>query len=147
MRFCGREEDKITSKAHDFILQMIGLAMRKKGYEIVSADGNCSKISDLKFLITPTLKRHRPDIIGYNRENGGICIGEAKSYGDISSQRTKEQLQDFSTIITTSNESIELIIGIPVSQEDELNGLLRGLDLANKKNILVLKIPDAVLQK
>lgn len=126
---------------------MVGLAMRKKGYEIVSVDGNCSKISDLKFLIPPTLKRHRPDIIGFNRENGSICIGEAKSYGDVSSQRTKEQLQDFSTIITTSNEQVELIVGIPLSQEDKLNKVFRELDLINKKNILVLKIPDAVLSK
>lgn len=135
----------MASKAHKVILQMIGFAMEKRGYEIVSVDGNIGKISDLKFSIPPTLMRHRPDIIGFDRKKGSICIGEAKSYGDISSQRTKEQLRDFPTIITTSNEPVELIIGIPLSQEDKLNKLLRGFGLINKKNILVLKVPDTVL--
>jgi hypothetical protein len=137
--------DEMASKAHDFIVQMIGLAMLKKGYEIVSSDGNIHKISDLNFHTPPTLKRHRPDLIGINRRTGKICIGEAKTSQDLLSERTKEQFLDFSSIITKPNEVVEVIIGIPLPAENKLNKILRELEMINKKNIFILKIPTEVL--
>ena len=137
----------MASRAHDFIVQMIGMAMIKKGYTIVSSDGDTSKVSDLIFKPTPTLKRHKPDIIGLDKKTGRICIGEAKTDSDLSSERTKSQFEDFSTIITRSNEEVELIIGIPLSSEVRLIKLLKQLNLDNKQNIQILKIPNEMLPK
>jgi hypothetical protein len=137
----------MASRAHNFIVDLVGLAMRKKGYTIVSSDSDISKISDLKFKSTPTLKRHRPDIIGLNRDTDKLCIGEAKTSSDLLSDRTKQQFEDFSSIITKSNDEVELIIGIPLSSEIKLTRLLQQLDLSDKKNIQILKVPDEMLPK
>lgn len=137
----------MASKAHDFIVQMTGILMIEKGFTIVSSDSDTRKISELKFNTTPTLKRHRPDIIGLNKNTGKICLGEAKTDADLLSDRTKEQLEDFSNILIKSNNEVELIIGIPLSSEKKLTKLLKNLDLINKKNIHILKIPDEMLPK
>ena len=91
----------MASKSHQLIAGLVVRKMRIKGYEIVSFDGNESLISTISLDAPPTIKRHKPDIIGINIKDKKICIGEAKTDSDLSSRRTKEQFVERSN--KTSN--------------------------------------------
>ncbi len=121
------------------------MKMLRLNYEIVSFDGEHIYLSHVKINTPPSLKRHRPDLIGFNSESKKICIGEAKTKNDLNSTRTYEQIEDYSNLITKSKKKIDLIIGIPISGTRKLSEILRKLDLLNRSNIIIMKVPDRLL--
>jgi len=135
----------MASRAHQKIIGLIAKKMRLKNYEIVSLDGHEKLICSIDLKNTPCLNRHRPDLIGINMTTHAVCIGEAKTASDIFSERTKEEICDFSDIVTKKGEKAELIIGIPESAKEDLSELLERLGLKNKPNISYIWIPDELL--
>ena len=135
----------MASRIHQLIAGLVVRKMRTKGYEIISFDGNESLITNISLKAPPTIKRHRPDVIGINVTNRRICIGEAKTTSDLNSTRTKEQLLDYATLLTKSRRNCELIIGIPKSAEKKLRKLLEELNLANMSNVSYVWMPDEFL--
>lgn len=137
----------MASKVHQTILGLVARKIRQEGYEIVCFDGNEKLVSNVSLNIPPTIKRHRPDIVGYNFQDSKICIGEAKTCSDIRSDRTKEQLLDFSKTITSSGKTIKLIIGIPQSGEKDLARLLHELNILKNPNVSYIQVPDELLEE
>jgi hypothetical protein len=135
----------MASQAHQFIAKMISQKMLKLKFEIISFDGNSAYISDLKINTPPSLKRHKPDLIGFRRIDKKICIGEAKTNTDLSSRRTSEQFKDYSSLVTKTKKQCILIIGIPISGVEKLERILNRLDLFTNKNIIILKVPDRLI--
>lgn len=119
--------------------------MREKGYTIVSFDGNESLISSISLNVPPTLKRHRPDLIGVNLERKKICIGEAKTPNDLHSKRTKEQFADFSNLLINESDKCELIIGILKESENLLKKILYEIGLLNQDNVSYVWVPEVLL--
>ena len=101
----------MSSKGHDFILEMIQIKLRKMGYRLIYSE---SHYKDMKFAIPPTILNHRPDVVGY--KDNSICIGEAKFYGDFNSIRSHTQIKDF--IILSNEKNIVVIFGFPLSEKE-----------------------------
>jgi hypothetical protein len=133
----------MASKGHDFIVASISRKIRDLGFRITYVDGECVNISTIKPPVPPKIMNHKPDIVGENI-SGNYCIGEAKTINDLKSKRTKQQLLDFCDFVNLY-EGNYLIIGIPLSAEDELYNLLRKLNLKSE-NITILRIPDTLLK-
>ncbi len=136
----------MAKKFHQMIVGLIGRKMRDKGYEIVAFDGNEYMFDGQKLNIPIPIKRYRPDIIGFKFETKEICVGEAKTSGDLFSKRTKEQLLDYSSTKSFSTgKHIEIIIGIPKSVEGDLIRLLKELDLFAKDFISYIWLPEELV--
>lgn len=136
----------MPTKLHQMIVGLIGRKMREKGYDIVAFDGNEYLFDGQKINIPPSIKRHRPDIVGFKFETKEICVGEAKTSKDLFSKRTKEQLLDYSNIKGLSTgKHIEIILGIPKSVEGDLIRLLSELNLFEKDFISYIWLPEELV--
>ena len=130
----------MATKAHQFIADLIAQRMQLDGYEIVSFEGNSQIPQNIKFL-PPTIKRHRPDLLGL--KNGSLAVGEAKTASDIGI-RTHEQLEDYINCCKSANEhKIKVYLGIPLSIEEKVHKLLNSLGGYNC--VEILSIPDRLL--
>lgn len=129
------------------LVDLISRKMHDKGYSTVAFDGENYLFYGEKVPLPPKIGRHRPDIIGINIETKVLCIGEAKTGSDLSSQRTREQFSDYANIIGfTSGQKFELIIGIPLSAESALLKLLPNLSLDGLKNISYILLPEELVE-
>jgi len=137
----------MPSRSHQLIAGLIARKMRIKGYEIVSFDGNESLISTISLDIPPTIRRHRPDVLGIDLKNKKICIGEAKTDSDLTSRRTKEQFIDYANLLTKSQKICELIISIPKDSENKLRKILEDLNLLGKSNVSYIWMPNELLSE
>jgi len=136
----------MPKKLHQMIVGLIGRKMREKGYDIVAFDGNEYLFDGQKINIPPSIKRHRPDIVGFKFETKEICVGEAKTSKDLFSKRTKEQLLDYSNIKGLSTgKHIEIMLGIPKSAEGNLIRLLSELNLFEKDFISYIWLPEELV--
>jgi hypothetical protein len=133
----------LAGEKHQFILGLVIRKMCEDGVTIYSIDGDYPGLFGEKILLPPTILRHRPDAMGI-KNNGQICIGEAKTENDILSNRTYEQLQDFATI-KLNKKNCEVFIGIPKSSQNTFDKSLKKLGLNGFRNIHVLYIPDELI--
>lgn len=135
----------MASKAHQFLVTCIVRKMREKGYEVVAFDGDYTKVSDIPFKMPPKVMRHRPDILGMNVQDTRLCIGEAKTLNDLTSTRTKEQLEDYANVILEeSKPKCELIVAIPKSAEDTLISMLNSLGINASDNVSYLTVSEVL---
>lgn len=136
----------MPTKLHQMIVGLIGRKMREKGYDIVAFHGNEYLFDGQKLNIPPSIKRHRPDIVGFKFETQDICVGEAKTSEDLFLKRTKEQLLDYSnTKGLSTGKHIEIILGIPKSAEEDLIKLLKELKLFGKDFISHIWLPEELV--
>src|SRR4030042_237508 len=133
----------MASEKHNFIVAAVARKIRQDGFRIIYLDGNYQDINTRKFDIPPKIINHRPDIIG-EKEGIFFCVGEAKTKKDIFSQRTKNQITDFLTIIRLYSES-KLIVGIPMNAKEDFEKLLLELGFTNQKQIEIIYIPEELL--
>jgi hypothetical protein len=133
----------MASEKHNFIVSAIARKIRQNCFRIIYLDGKYQDIDTNKFDMPPKIINHKPDIIGVK---GSVlfCIGEAKTGSDIFSERTKNQIADFFTIVRL-NSGNRLIIGIPSGAKEDLKRLLFQLGLANHKQIEIIHIPEELL--
>ncbi|HEX9061660.1 MAG TPA: hypothetical protein VF941_15875 [Clostridia bacterium] len=93
----------------------------------------------------PTIIRHRPDAMGV-KENGQICIGEAKTENDILNARTYAQLRDFANL-ELNGMKCAVYIGVPKSIEKTLLRSLEKNNLHLSNNITILYVPDDIINE
>lgn len=117
--------------------------MREEGATIYSVDGCYPGLFGEKTPLPPQILRHRPDAIGI-KDNGQMCIGEAKTESDVANIRTYEQLQDFATI-DLNGSKCEVFVGVPQSSEEAFKRSLEKAGLKGYKNIHMLYIPDEII--
>lgn len=133
----------MASKQHDFIVSAIARKMKLNGFSIMYLDGKYQDIEIKKPDIPPKIINHKPDIVG--EKNGMIfCIGEAKTRDDIHSERTKNQITDFLSIVKLKPGN-KLIIGVPLTAKEDLRSLLEKLGFVNQKQIEIIYIPEELL--
>lgn len=135
----------MAGKKHQFILGLIIKKIREDGFTIISIDGNCSGSFGNKTQLPPKIMRHRPDVIAI-KENGSICIGEAKTDEDINSTRTYEQLIDY-TNTEINGRRCNVILGVPKSSMDVFKKYLYKNRLIENENFFVLYVPDEIINE
>ena len=133
----------MASEQHNFIVSAIARKMKLDGFRIIYLDGRYQDVEIEKPDIPPKVISHRPDLIGA-KSGTFFCIGEAKTKNDLRSERTKNQLMDFLTIVKLNPEN-KLLIGIPLAAKEDLEKLLLKLGLVNQKQMRVVCIPDELL--
>jgi len=133
----------MASKTHNFIVSAIVRKVRQEGFRVIYLDGEYKDIGMIKLEIPPKIIRHKPDIVG-EKENKAFCIGEAKTKNDISSERTKNQITDFMSIVELDSEN-KLVIGVPSNTKEDLEKLLFKLGFLNHKQVEMLCIPEKLL--
>lgn len=137
----------MPSKMHQMLVDLIGRKMHEKGYIPVAFDGRNYVAHGEQVHIPPRIGRHRPDVIGINIKTKVLCIGEAKTASDLSSERTREQLSDYANIMgITSRQRFELIIGIPKSAESALLTLMSRLVLKELPNVSYILLPEELVE-
>jgi hypothetical protein len=137
----------MPSKMHQMLVDLIGRKMYDRGYIPVAFDGKKYVANGEKVPIPLKIGRHRPDIIGINIKTKILCIGEAKTASDLSSERTREQLSDYANIIGfTSGQKFELIIGIPTRAESALLKLMSSLSLNGLSNVSYILLPEELVE-
>jgi hypothetical protein len=133
----------MVGNRHQFILGLIIKKMREEGALIYAIDGNYPGLFGEKISLPPQIQRHRPDAIGM-KENGQVCIGEAKTENDIANSRTYEQLQDFS-FVELNGKQCAVFVGVPQSSEEQFNRSLERVGLRGWSNLHILLIPDEII--
>ncbi|HOV23362.1 MAG TPA: hypothetical protein PL107_03730 [Candidatus Marinimicrobia bacterium] len=133
----------MASEKHNFIVSAIARKIRQDGFRIIYLEGKYQDIDTKKFDIPPKIINHKPDIIG-EKDNMFFCIGEAKTKTDIFSERTKNQIIDFLTIVRLSSGN-KLVLGIPLNAKENLEKLLIELGIVNQKQIEIIRIPEELL--
>lgn len=128
---------------HQFILGLVIKKMREVGASVYGVDGNYAGLFGEKISLPPQIMRHRPDAVGV-KADGQVCIGEAKTEGDISNSRTYEQLQDFSAA-ELNGKSCEVFIGVPQQAQELFKRSLDRWGLKGSPNIHVLFVPDEII--
>lgn len=118
--------------------------MSEYGYDHVLAfDG---EVRDGYFAEYPrpvSIGRHRPDCISANN-NGKMAIGEAKTESDLSSERTYEELFDFTTACCNSDEYEKLFFGYPSTCSTLVKRLMFKLPEINREVIITMEYPIAL---
>jgi len=133
----------MASRAHDFIVALVARKVLTLGFQIVYLEGSyCRLVSD-SARIPPRIIRHRPDVIGID-SCGADCIGEAKTTGDLGSQRTREELEDYSRLLALS-ASNALVVGYPTESHSAVLALLASVGLAPGPTVHLLRVPSALL--
>jgi len=135
----------VAGKKHQFILGLIIKKIREDGFTIISIDGSCSGSFGDKTSLPPKIIRHRPDVIAI-KENGLICIGEAKTDNDINSIRTYEQLIDY-TNTEINGKRCHVILGVPKSSMGVLKKYLYKNGLIENDKLFVLYVPDEIINE
>ena len=133
----------MASEKHDFIVSAIVRKIRQNGFRVIYLDGKYQDIDTEKFDIPPKIMNHKSDVIG-KKEGIFFCIGEAKTKNDIFSERTKNQITDFLTVVKL-NSGNRLVVGIPLNAKEDLEKLLIKLKLVNQKQIEIIYIPEELL--
>ncbi len=133
----------MAGKTHQFILGLVIRKIRESGFEIVSIDGKTCGAFDEKYLLPPTILRHRPDVIGINN-NGQVCIGEAKTSSDISNNRIEEQITDFINI-ELNTMKCKVIVGLPMSSKNNFEKKLKKMGMSIVENLEILYVPDEII--
>lgn len=138
----------MASRAHQFLAMCVLRKIREKGYEIIAFEGDYTKVDTIPFQIPPQIINHRPDVLGIKRETLDLCIGEAKTTKDLFTKRTKEQISNYVSLMSSHLfNNCELIIGIPQSAEKAFKKLLVNLNIFNVKNLSYLLIPEKLFSK
>lgn len=90
----------------------------------------------------PPEDRHEPDVRARDESNDLVSIGEAKMCDDLSSERTKEQLLDYSQRVMSAGRSkgvaVPFYLIVPKSCVGEAWKALRELSLDTRPNVRVL---------
>lgn len=133
----------MASNRHQFIVGLLVKRMREDGIVIHALDGKYPGLFGNSMPLPPRIINHRPDIVG-SSVNGQICIGEAKTESDISNSRTYEQLQDF-LVMELNGLICKVYLGIPKSSEVVFTKTLSRLGLSTCNNLVLLLVPDIII--
>ena len=133
----------MASEQHNFIVSAIARKIRQDGFRVIYLDGKYQDINTEKFDIPPKIINHKPDVIG-EKDSIFFCIGEAKTKNDLLTERTKNQIIDFLTIVRL-NSGNKLVIGTPLNAKEDLEKLLIALGVVNQKQIEIIYIPEELL--
>jgi hypothetical protein len=133
----------MAGRRHQFILGLVIRQMRGHGFSVFYADGKFAGGFGQETPIPPQIMRHRPDAVGISHE-GVLCIGEAKTETDIQTNRTREQVQDF-TAFSFNGQPCQVIIGVPKSAEEATRRMLVRLSIEGRPNLQILYVPEEII--
>lgn len=129
----------MASAQHQFICGLLVRKMATYGYvELISFDGTVRGGYFGEFPVPETVGRHRPDCISINK-NGNKAIGEAKTVNDLVSERTYEEILDFTTICMNDPSFDLVFLGFPEEGELYFEQLFDKLPENNRQYVVPMR--------
>ena len=135
----------MPSNEHQFIMGLVIKKMQDEGCKIAAIEGRYPGLLCETRPLPPQVTRHRPDAIGIG-QGQRIYIGEAKTANDVTSRRTREQLNDFTSVQVNGNYC-QVWVGLPESSRGAFDRMLRDEGLDQCENLQVLYIPDVIINE
>jgi hypothetical protein len=136
-----------ASKEHDLIVALVTRFIVEQGFEVVALESSLGWLFGDSFKFPPAITLHRPDVLGVRRDPPFVCIGEAKTCGDLHSARTHRQLIDFSEArVGDTGLVCQTVIGIPQDCEATLRKQLAKLRIRSGR-IRIVCVPRALLAR
>jgi hypothetical protein len=132
----------MAGRTHQGILALVIRQMRLLGFELIAIDGHPTL--GATFLPIPEkFGRHRPDAVGRS-VNAEVCLGEAKTADDITSRRTREQLEDY---LRSEGQTYSFIVfGYPATASGDVEHVLHELGASDCPQVVRLAVPDELLR-
>lgn len=125
---------------HRKLVQLLITRMQALGYRVVASDQHYTVLGHDSVPIPPSVARHSPDVIGARSEDPILCVGEAKTPGDLRSRHTREQLRDFASL----PDSL-VIVAVPRSAIGSLRETLRELGIDEGPRFQCMAVPDELI--
>ena len=128
----------MASAQHQFICGLLVRKMSTYGYNLLYFDGKVRDGYFKEYPAPPSIGRHRPDCISINRD-GKMAIGEAKTIDDLNSQRTYEEIMDYTTVCKNDPLYEYVFVGFPIEGESLFEQLCYRLPEKNRNYIVPMK--------
>jgi hypothetical protein len=139
----------LPSDIHQLLVRIVTQKMVFDGFHITHWEGKQSAIvggGEIDLPIPFKIGRHRPDVVGFNKQCKIVGVGEAKTLLDLDSIRTGEQLVDFSSAYTAkSNICCKFYFAVPSNALLKIKQLLVRYNLHGRDNIHLISVPDVLL--
>lgn len=138
----------MPSSAHQWLQVWIARRMVRDGFVVSGFDGRAPRGLEWSSLPAPfSYEGIRADAWGQRTASKLIAFGEAKTFADIDTEHTRQQLQILGrTRMTGSDTPCPLYIGIPRSAVYELDKVLIDVGLLGAKHVVRLHVPDVLLK-
>lgn len=131
----------MAGASHRRLVQLLITRIQVLGYRVVASDQGYTILGRGPVPIPPLVARHSPDVIGTRSNDPIICIGEAKTPGDLKSRRTREQLKDFASL----PDSL-VIVAVPFSALGRLRDTLTELGIEESPRFQCMAVPDELIR-
>ena len=127
----------MTNEEHKKLVVGLIEHFKSKDLEIISADHE-------GYDKCETIGSHEPDVIAYETKNDLYYIGEAKTCDDLTTDHTREQLEDFANAVIPKpgheRKFLPFCIAIPKDCIDELEKCILEYGLSMNENIEKLEL-------
>ncbi len=130
----------MAGASHRKLVQLLITRMQALGYRVVASDQGYAVLGTDSVPIPPSVARHSPDVIGARSADPIICVGEAKTPGDLRSRHTREQLRDFASL----PDSL-VIVAVPFSALGRLRETLTELGIEESPRFQCMAVPDELI--
>jgi len=130
----GIEKTSTESDTHKTLVDVLVSDLAMKFGEVTHGDN----VGTLP--LPPKIGRHRPDVIAVH-ELRGTVIGEAKTGPDLTSDHSKEQIEDF-LLVASETEGLALRLAVPKGWKANAETVANEVsDHSDKLTVLEVDIP------
>lgn len=130
----------MAGNRHKFLVKSLIARARSLGYDVLATDTFYPTAGESPLRLPQKILRHHPDLLAARKEHPVLCIGEAKTAGDLHSRRTREQLQDYASIPDTL-----VMIAVPEGAVTEVRQLVSELDIRSGSIVQLIAVPEVLL--
>lgn len=135
------------SNAHQWLVVWAVRKMTNDGFVPLAWDGALPHFQSAVLGRSPQFMNLRPDAVGVDPRSKRTAFCEAKTWNDIETRHTQQQLQAFSSLSSRTDKGpSRLYIAIPRSAAPALDRVLAKIGLAGDPNVTRLHIPDCLLE-
>jgi hypothetical protein len=135
------------SNAHQWLVVWAIRKMTYDGFVPLAWDGALPHFPSAMLGRSPELRNLRPDAVGVDPQSEKAAFCEAKTWNDIETSHTRQQLKLFSSLSSIENSApCRLYIAVPRSAAPALDRVLVQTGLAGNRNITRLHVPDSLLE-
>lgn len=122
--------------------------MMRDGFEVSGFDGHAPRNLELSQMPRPfAIGGIRADAWGQRMPDQLLALGEAKTFADVDTKHTREQLQVLGrTRMKGSKLYCPLYVAVPRSAAKKLDRVLIDTALIRQKHIVRLHVPDVLLE-
>lgn len=130
----------MPGSTHKALVRVLALRMNALRYKVIAGDWNYPLLGSRQLRKPPAVGKHQPDLVGWRVEPPRLCIGEAKTAGDLEGARTRRQLVDFCKV-----EGGCVLVAVPNRALPRLREIVLELGLREGPALECIGVPEPLL--